>query len=113
MSDPDTGDFEGLPPQEALDNDERLNGDDDAVDAPEHWQGADRFGTTPAEEAVGAPLSARLAEELPDQEVPEVPLRLGSELSLDELDESVDSVEDLDAVDGDEPEDLIAESPAG
>lgn len=96
MSDPDSGDVEGLPPQEALDTDERLVDDGDTVDAPDSWHGADRFGTTPAEEAAGAPLSARLAEEAPDEAPVEVSERAVADLPLDELDESVDRLDGLD-----------------
>jgi hypothetical protein len=90
MSDPDTGDFDGLPPQEALDTDERLDGDDDSVDPPDSWHGADRFGTTHAEEVAGAPLSERLAEELPDDAPADLPDRPVSDTPIDDLDESVD-----------------------
>lgn len=91
MSDPDTGDFDGLPPQEALDTDERLDGDDESVDPPDAWRGADRFGTTHAEEAAGAPLEDRLAEELPDEApVDDLPDQAVSDMPIDDLDESVD-----------------------
>jgi len=90
MSDPDTGDFDGLPPQEALDQDERLDGDDDTVDPPERWHGANQYGTTPAEEAAGEPLDMRLAQERPDDEPVDVPDRPVAVTPIDELDESVD-----------------------
>jgi hypothetical protein len=39
---------------------------DTGVAAADHWAGANRFGTTAAEEARGEPLDMRLAEEEPD-----------------------------------------------
>jgi hypothetical protein len=39
---------------------------DTGVAAADHWAGANRFGTTAAEEARGESLDARLAEEEPD-----------------------------------------------
>ena len=39
---------------------------DTGVAAADHWVGANRFGTTAAEEARGEPLDMRLAEEEPD-----------------------------------------------
>ena len=69
MSDQDSGDFEGLPPDEATDTDELL--DEDDADAPEHWVAADRWGTTPREEAEGEPLSLRLTQEEPEDAPPE------------------------------------------
>jgi hypothetical protein len=69
MSDPDTGDFEGLRPQEATDSDER--GETEYTDPPDDWTAADRFGTTPREQREGPPLSLRLTEELPEDAPPE------------------------------------------
>ncbi|HEY0639504.1 MAG TPA: hypothetical protein VGD67_17795 [Pseudonocardiaceae bacterium] len=98
MSDPDTGDVEGLAPQEALDPDERLDNDDDSVDPPDGWSGADRFGTTPAEEAAGAPLADRLAEERPEEyEAPRE--RAVADTPIDELDQTVDEERLVEPVD--------------
>jgi hypothetical protein len=69
MSDPDTGDIEGLRPQEATDPDER--GEDEFTDPPDDWAAADRFGTTPREQREGEPLSLRLTEEQPEDAPPE------------------------------------------
>ena len=68
MSDPDTGDFEGLPPQEATDPDEV--GEDSYHDPPDDWEAADRYGTTPREQRDGEPLSLRVAEEEPEERLP-------------------------------------------
>jgi hypothetical protein len=69
MTDRDTGDFEGLSPEEATDLDEV--GEEECTDPPDDWQAADRFGTTPREQSEGEPLSLRLTEELPDGAPPE------------------------------------------
>ena len=69
MTDRDTGDFEGLSPEEATDSDEV--GELESTDPPEDWTAADRWGVTPFEEAEGEPLSLRLTEELPDDALPE------------------------------------------
>ena len=58
MSDRNTGDFEGLPPDEATDPDEQPHEED--ADPPEEWVAADRWGTTSREQREGEPLSLRL-----------------------------------------------------
>lgn len=94
---------ETLSPIESLDADEldddpfnRARDDFEApMDPPEHWAGADKFGTTANEMTEGESLDQRLSEEVPDVapvDVPEVPL---AALPDDQLDESVDDV-DLD-----------------
>ncbi|NUT96574.1 MAG: hypothetical protein HOY78_31580 [Saccharothrix sp.] len=52
---------------EDLDED-RLRADplEAAMDPPERWSGADKYGTTPYEQAHPRPLDDRLAEEEPD-----------------------------------------------
>ncbi|HEY3258976.1 MAG TPA: hypothetical protein VGJ95_01690 [Pseudonocardiaceae bacterium] len=69
MTDRDTGDFEGLPPDEATDQDEV--GELEYTDPPDDWAAADRYGTTPREENEGEPLSLRLTEELPEDAQPD------------------------------------------
>jgi hypothetical protein len=64
MSDPDTGDFEGLPPAEATDPDEI--GVEEPPDPPDRWVGATKYGTTPFEESVGEPIDLQLKAERPD-----------------------------------------------
>jgi hypothetical protein len=68
---PDAGDTDpvetdpaALSASEELDED-RLQADplEEAMDPPEHWSAADRWGTTPAEQRVGESLGARLAQE--------------------------------------------------
>ncbi len=52
---------------EGLDEDElRVDPLEKGMDPPEHWSAADRYGTTPWEQAHPAPLEQRLAEEEPD-----------------------------------------------
>lgn len=69
MPDQDTGDFDGLPPDEATDSDERDENDEEYTDPPDDWVAADRYGVTHREESEGSPLSLRLTEELPDDAV--------------------------------------------
>lgn len=118
MSDVDTGDFEGLAPQEATDTDERFGDEprpgydpeEGEYDAPDHWSGANRHGTTPAEELEGETLDQRLREEQPDVDVVEQRERSLAETPIDDLDESVDEIvaerpgsdEDLDQPDVDD-----------
>ncbi|KOS54308.1 MULTISPECIES: hypothetical protein [Rhodococcus] len=85
-----------LSPSEGLDSDEVRNDDgDEAVDPPEGWSGADRFGTTQREEQEGESLDQRLAEEEPDV-APAEPLERpvaampDDELTEDVVDEVVD-----------------------
>lgn len=67
MSDRETAEPETLAPSEALDEDElRVDPLEEGVEPPEHWSGADRFGTTPAEIREGESHAMRLAEEEPD-----------------------------------------------
>jgi hypothetical protein len=55
-----------------LDASDTLDGDlvtdplDTGIAPADHWSGANRYGTTPAEERAGEPLDMRLAEEEPD-----------------------------------------------
>jgi hypothetical protein len=55
-----------------LEGDDTLDGDrvedplDTGIAPADRWSGADRFGTTPAEEAAGESLDQRLAQETPD-----------------------------------------------
>jgi hypothetical protein len=67
MDDRETAEPETLSPSEALDEDElRVDPLEEGVEPPEHWSGADRFGTTPAEIREGESHAMRLAEEEPD-----------------------------------------------
>ncbi|WNV89347.1 hypothetical protein [Umezawaea sp. Da 62-37] len=45
---------------------------DEGVEASYGWSGADKFGTTSAEQREGEPLDARLAQEEPDVQPDEV-----------------------------------------
>lgn len=51
---------------EALDEDEVGDPYEVGYEPSDKWEGANRFGTTPAEEAQGETLDQRLAEEEPD-----------------------------------------------
>jgi len=76
-----------LNPSESLDPDERNLEDDGVVDPPDDWQEADKFGTTPSEEAEGESLDQKLAEEVPDVEIedpPEIPVAIAPEEALSE-----------------------------
>ncbi|EME21137.1 hypothetical protein G418_13064 [Rhodococcus qingshengii BKS 20-40] len=56
-----------LNPSESVDSEEIHNHDgDDAVDPPDGWTAADKFGTTPREQREGETMDQRLAEEEPD-----------------------------------------------
>lgn len=96
----DLDDPQTLTPEESLDADEtdddpfnRARDDFEApMDPPEHWVGADKFGTTPNEMSEGETLDMRLDEEVPDivpDPVPVVPVAV---TPLDELDETIDDV---------------------
>jgi hypothetical protein len=81
MSDPATPPQDtGLPDQverdpaalnsaESLDED-RLDSDplEEAMDPPESWSEADKYGTTPFEQSQGEPLDMKLDAEQPDVE---------------------------------------------
>lgn len=90
-----------LSPSEGLDADEVRNDDgDEVVDPPEHWSGADKFGTTAREEKEGEPLDQRLAEEEPDVEPEELPDRPVAATPDDDLtEELVDEVVDDESTD--------------
>jgi hypothetical protein len=84
-------DDDALTQSEMLDEDEMgvdpLEGGMDPADA---WSAANRYGTTPNEQATDRPLDERLDEERPDvsiKPVPDCPLPLAP---LEELDESID-----------------------
>jgi hypothetical protein len=93
MSTPDPlgHDEDFLTQSETLDEDE-LGVDplEGGMDPPEHWSAANRYGTTPLEQATDRPLVERLEEEIPDVPIDSGPERPVSVTSLDELDESVD-----------------------
>ncbi|MBW4720421.1 hypothetical protein [Saccharothrix obliqua] len=80
---------------EDLDEDRlRLDPLEAGMDPPEHWTAADKYGTTPYEQAHARPLDDRLAEEQPDvsadrpaearspetRSEPELPAGLGDEV---------------------------------
>lgn len=67
MTTPDEGYAPDETTAEELDED-RLTADplEAGMDPPEHWSGADKYGTTPYEEAHARPLEERLAEEEPE-----------------------------------------------
>ena len=61
------GNDDMLSPMEATDSDDVRNADgDEAVDPPEDWSGADRYGMSAEEQRQGESLDHRLAEEVPD-----------------------------------------------
>jgi hypothetical protein len=55
-----------LDASDTLDDDLVADPLDTGIAPADRWSGADRFGTTPAEERAGEPLELRLAEEEPD-----------------------------------------------
>jgi hypothetical protein len=55
-----------LDASDTLDDDRTSDPLDTGIAAPDRWAGANRFGTTPAEEREGESLEQRLAEEEPD-----------------------------------------------
>jgi hypothetical protein len=65
--DPVESDPAALSSAEDLDEDE-LQSDplERAMDPPEDWSAANRWGTTPFEESQGEPLDQKLAEEQPE-----------------------------------------------
>lgn len=82
---------EGLHPSEATDEDElAVDPLEVGVEPPERWSGADRYGTTPAEEHEDRALDSRLAEERPDVLVADTSARPVADTPVDQLDESVD-----------------------
>lgn len=84
---------EMLEPSESTDSDElgeRVG--DEIAEPPEHWAGADRVGTTAAEEREGETLDQRLAEERPDIQPVEQPTRPSANTAPEDLDETVDDV---------------------
>ncbi len=82
---------EGLNPSEATDEDElAVDPLEAGVEPPERWSGANRYGTTPAEEHDDRALDSRLAEERPDVAVADTSARPVADTPLNQLDESVD-----------------------
>lgn len=82
---------EGLLPSEATDADElAMDPLERGVEPPERWSGADRYGTTAAEEHEDRPLASRLAEERPDHAVADTAARPFADRPLEQLDDSVD-----------------------
>jgi hypothetical protein len=94
MTDRDTGDYEGLSPEEALDSDE-VGLEDEPLDPPDRWSGATRYGTTPFEESTGEPLDLQLRAEQPDVLRADSDEELPEELR-DQYDGSVHHVIDTD-----------------
>ncbi|SCL34852.1 hypothetical protein GA0070624_5099 [Micromonospora rhizosphaerae] len=87
-----SGDFE-LPQYDDIEDEGVLDGSDtlvDGVDDPldvgiaagDRWAGANRFGTTEAEQHAGESLAQRLAEEEPDITVDDDPAPYGDEDEL-------------------------------
>lgn len=67
--DPVETDAAALSAAEELDEDElQVDPLEEGMDPPEHWAGANRWGTTPAEERRGESLDRRLSEEEPDEQ---------------------------------------------
>lgn len=90
--DPETvAESETLQPSEATDADELATDPlEDGVEPPEGWSGADRYGTTAAEEHEDRALEYRLAEERPEQALADTAARPFADRTLDQLDDSVD-----------------------
>ncbi|MEU5695917.1 hypothetical protein [Actinosynnema sp. NPDC020468] len=66
----------GVPPSSAEDLDEdrlKLDPLEAGMDPPEHWTAADKYGTTPYEQAHARTLDERLAEEQPEDDRPVPP----------------------------------------
>ncbi|MFE9692437.1 DUF5709 domain-containing protein [Micromonospora sp. NPDC005806] len=55
-----------LDPSDTLDDDRVHDPLDAGIIAEDHWRGANRWGTTPAEEKAGEPLEQLLTQEEPD-----------------------------------------------
>ncbi|WP_051794569.1 hypothetical protein [Kibdelosporangium aridum] len=70
---------------EDLDED-RLRADplEAGMDPPEHWSGADKYGTTPYEQSHPRPMEDRLAEEQP--ETPPEPSSLDEKIEREAVD---------------------------
>jgi hypothetical protein len=67
MPDQDEQDLVALSSAEGLDEDQlQVDPLEEGMDPPEHWSGADRYGTTPFEQSHGQDLDHRLREEEPD-----------------------------------------------
>ncbi len=95
MADDDDNDLnaEMLDASESTDSDELGERVGDSIaEAPEHWAGADRVGTTAREERDGETLDERLAEERPDVAPVDQPDRPSANTDPGDLDESVDDV---------------------
>lgn len=80
---------------EQLDEDElQLDPLEKGMDPPEHWAGADAYGTAPTEQAAGESLGQRVAEERADYATDDAAVRpqpLAAGTPLDELDEKADN----------------------
>jgi hypothetical protein len=67
MTEPVESDGAALSSAEELDEDQlRVDPLEEGMDPPEHWSGADRYGTTPYEQRHPRPIDDRLDEERPD-----------------------------------------------
>jgi hypothetical protein len=67
MTEPVESDGAALSSAEELDEDQlRVDPLEEGMDPPEHWSGADKYGTTPYEQRHPRPLDDRLDEERPD-----------------------------------------------
>ncbi|MFE9694293.1 DUF5709 domain-containing protein [Micromonospora sp. NPDC005806] len=87
-----SGDFE-LPQYDDVEDEGILSSSDTLIDgvadpldvgigAADRWAGANRFGTTEAEQHAGEPLAQRLAEEEPDITIDDDPAPYGDEDEL-------------------------------
>jgi hypothetical protein len=67
MTEPVESDGAALSSAEELDEDQlRVDPLEEGMDPPEHWSGADKYGTTPYEQRHPRPIDDRLDEERPD-----------------------------------------------
>ncbi|WP_436497294.1 hypothetical protein [Actinokineospora sp. HUAS TT18] len=79
---------------EELDEDSlRVDPLEQGIEPPEHWTGADKYGMTPAEALDGEGLERKLAAERPDV-LPEVAGRPVANTPVDELDETIDDLDE-------------------
>jgi hypothetical protein len=117
MADDEDNDLNQDLDEETLDGSEGSDSDelgervgDDGYDAPDGWSGADRTGTTANEELEGESLDEKLAEERPDTPLEEQPAVPVGARPVSELDASIDEVVDDEAVDVEDPTDLVPEA---
>lgn len=106
-NDPVESDPAALSSAEDLDQDElQVDPLEEGIEPPEHWSGADQYGTAPAEQQEGESLEQRVAEERPDfgTSEPSPRAQRTEEAPLRDLDENIDNAPN-------QSESLVAEEP--